>query len=268
MAIVDKLTAIADGFRSSRGTSKEYSLDEMAVLAAEKLSGGDSGGSGASGLTCEVQIASDVSNPVVTAVNLAARVSVSSIVFEGYQLQYIQSTGSQYFDTGVVPDANTEIEMKYSVQNILTYGNHMLSAASFYLPFPRAYTGVYSFLANRMGTELTINLTPSTNTIYTIKAFPSNKIIINDTEYGTLTAGSSSPTGTLYMNTYGGSPGHSYYTGSAKIYYCKIWKNGVLVRDFVPYFSATTEVGMMDLVESKLYTSIGSGQFIAGPAVV
>lgn len=40
MALIDKLKAIADGFRASRGTTKEYSLTEMAVLAAEKVGGG------------------------------------------------------------------------------------------------------------------------------------------------------------------------------------------------------------------------------------
>ena len=44
MALTDKLTAIADGFRTSRGTEQKYTLDEMAVLAAEKVGGG--GGSG------------------------------------------------------------------------------------------------------------------------------------------------------------------------------------------------------------------------------
>lgn len=40
MALTDKLTAIADGFRTSRGTEQKYTLDEMAVLAAEKVGGG------------------------------------------------------------------------------------------------------------------------------------------------------------------------------------------------------------------------------------
>lgn len=39
MALIDKLTAIADGFRTSRRTEQQYTLDEMAVLAAEALSG-------------------------------------------------------------------------------------------------------------------------------------------------------------------------------------------------------------------------------------
>ncbi len=44
MALIDKLTAIGDGFRSSRGTEQKYTLDEMAVLAAEKVGGGAGGG--------------------------------------------------------------------------------------------------------------------------------------------------------------------------------------------------------------------------------
>ena len=40
MALTDKLVAIADGFRSSRGTTKKYTLDEMATLAAEPINNG------------------------------------------------------------------------------------------------------------------------------------------------------------------------------------------------------------------------------------
>lgn len=37
MPLTDKLTAIADGFRESRETTQKYTLDEMAILAAEKI---------------------------------------------------------------------------------------------------------------------------------------------------------------------------------------------------------------------------------------
>jgi hypothetical protein len=37
MALIEKLKAIADCFRSSRGTTKQYTLDEMAVMAAEAV---------------------------------------------------------------------------------------------------------------------------------------------------------------------------------------------------------------------------------------
>lgn len=40
MALIDKLTAIGNGFRESRGTTTKYTLDEMAVLASEPIGGG------------------------------------------------------------------------------------------------------------------------------------------------------------------------------------------------------------------------------------
>ena len=46
MALTDKLIAIADGFRTSRGLTEELSLDRMAELASEEI-----GGSGSSALT-------------------------------------------------------------------------------------------------------------------------------------------------------------------------------------------------------------------------
>lgn len=40
MALIDKLSAIGNGFRESRGTTVKYTLDEMAALAAEPVGGG------------------------------------------------------------------------------------------------------------------------------------------------------------------------------------------------------------------------------------
>lgn len=233
MALIDKLKAIADGFRASRGTTREYSLDEMAVLAAEK-------------------------------------VGVDSETITGFRLNYIQSTGTQYFDTGVVADATTEIEMQYSVQTILIYGGHLLSSKQFFTPLPRLSYNTnneFCFFAARFGNEMEVEYMPLVDTIYTVKAFPSNAVVINGTTSAFLEQGSNEAAGTLYMNTYGGDPGNDRHTPPATIYYCKIWKNGVLVRDFVPFESLTGVVGMLDLVENKVYTSAGTGQFVAGDRV-
>lgn len=44
MALIDKLTSIANGFRQSRGITGKLTLDRMAELAAESLGGGYSSG--------------------------------------------------------------------------------------------------------------------------------------------------------------------------------------------------------------------------------
>ena len=67
MALIDKLTAIADGFRASRGITEKLSLDRMAELARVEIgSGGGSTGS-SSIQTEEVSVTTDSSgNATVT----------------------------------------------------------------------------------------------------------------------------------------------------------------------------------------------------------
>lgn len=54
----------------------------------------------------------------------------------------------------------------------------------------------------------------------------------------------------------------------AKLYSCQITKNGTLVRDFIPCENSSGVVGLYDLVDSEFYTNAGTGAFTAGPEVV
>lgn len=181
-------------------------------------------------------------------------------------MEYLQSSGTQYFNTGVIPDSTTEIEMRYSVQKWATYGPHMLSTSGIYFPFPRPMGSSYAFCTYRFGGEFysVPGITPDLNTVYTIRAFPDDDIIINDTSYTAPASGSKSETKPLYMFTYGGNPGHAYYTASVRVYYCKIWQGGILVRDFIPLWRSGVS-GMYDKVGRKFYQSEGTSAFFAGP---
>lgn len=57
-----------------------------------------------------------------------------------------------------------------------------------------------------------------------------------------------------------------YQTGdSVRIYYLKIYNNGILVRDFIPVRRKSDgKIGMLDKVESKFYTSPNGAKFIGG----
>lgn len=67
MALIDKLTAIADGFRSSRGTTEPLSLEQMAVLAAEPIGGGGGGlPDNIAALDCGVYTVSSASTTTVS----------------------------------------------------------------------------------------------------------------------------------------------------------------------------------------------------------
>ena len=55
---------------------------------------------------------------------------------------------------------------------------------------------------------------------------------------------------------------------SAKLYSCKIYDNGTLIRDFVPAKRMSDNVyGLWDKVNEVLYENAGTGTFTGGPAV-
>lgn len=51
---------------------------------------------------------------------------------------------------------------------------------------------------------------------------------------------------------------------SAKLYYCKIWDNGVLVRDFIPAIDTLEKPCLYDKVSRTCFYNGGSGSFVAG----
>ena len=58
------------------------------------------------------------------------------------------------------------------------------------------------------------------------------------------------------------------YFCEAKLFECKIWNNNELVREFVPAKRTRDNVvGLFDVVENKFYQNNGSGLFAAGPEV-
>ena len=53
-----------------------------------------------------------------------------------------------------------------------------------------------------------------------------------------------------------------------RLYNCKIWDNGTLIRNFIPcYRISDNELGLYDLVNNVFYTNQGTGTFIKGNIV-
>ena len=186
----------------------------------------------------------------------------------GYtQIECIQSSGTQYINTGVTATANTTAKYKYSIDQILTYGPHVLSGQSWYFPMVRGITTGGTFVVNRGGNEVGSSaIAPKTGVIYEVDAsFINNKVTVNGVEYGTYAMGNVSvDTAALHLMTYGGSPGDSQFTMNGKLYYCQIYENGTLLRDFIPAKNSAGTIGLYDLANGVFYTNAGSGAFTEG----
>lgn len=192
-------------------------------------------------------------------------VTPSSRLPDGYtEVQYIQSTGTQYIDTGFTPDQDTRII--YDCERLSTVsaehffgvrtGNAAKNAFCFYI-----YNSGWRFAYNNY---VAAGNNPSTGRYL----FDANKNVM--TINGSLTLKSTyakfkaSATATLFSMRSVNS-GISY--GSHKLFSCQIYDNGNLIRDFVPCIDPTGAVGLYDLVGGKFYGNAGTGSFTAGPVV-
>ena len=179
----------------------------------------------------------------------------------GYtRLEYIQSTGTQYIDTGVTGGVTIRAvaqQTTYTGSSQILFGTLSSGVAGSYFGtgttsekwgFGAAVsTGLSSIPANTKATlEITYNAnggatgTVNGETISRSGTQPPQRLTIF-----------SAPTGT--------------YKGRYKLWSCEVYQNDVLVRDFVPAKNSSNVIGMYDTVSGQFFTNSGTGDF-AGPA--
>ena len=200
---------------------------------------------------------------------------------EYQQVEYIESTGTQWIDTNQKLPFSINILAKLtSTDNIET----LIGCQNSGMPWIASYIrtgkwGNFNFLS---GTPIQFN---SDDNIHSyIAHFHKNNAIINidDEPYGNVIIENDYLPYTMYffaMNA-GGQP--TAFSNHFQIYECKIYsdsENTNLIRNFIPCKSTTTVTnadgnqvpantkGMYDTVEGKFYTNQGTGEFIAGPEV-
>ena len=176
----------------------------------------------------------------------------------GYaQLAYIKSSGAQYIDTGVAAAKDLKVEAIMDVDEssawIMILGDY---TSSKYFSWWANGNLAYAYFGSKNGT-----LTFSAGKHTYIADGPNNKWGIDGTSITLEPASSdfSGTGGTLYL--FSVHNGGSYTSASAKLYSCKIYKNGTLIRDFVPCRNASGTLGLYDLTNNRFYGNAGSGDF-------
>lgn len=199
----------------------------------------------------------------------------------GYQqVEYLQSTGTQGIDTGVIiPDNYFRIECKlkctvYINGNTATrfwgsQGNGRTSIVPWYAGHG---AGPFATLAVAASWYLHTNIETYVDTIYTVDLTASNGqftgtccgAAINTTYSGSVATGR---TEGLFFNNQQSTPYEAATTnqGASAFYYCRMHTSEGLVRDFVPcYRKSDNKPGMYDLVTKTFFTNIGTGEFTVG----
>lgn len=189
------------------------------------------------------------------------------------QLLYIQSSGAQYINTGVVPSSTRRIYIKFNpldyMYNVSFFGLTGFSDRGYADNFQlRTDAGNGAFFLN--GTSFTAQFEfPGINEFeyhYPSMTINGNVSSISDTGEWGYGEGSN-----IYLFAFrsqmGGTPMADGFA-SMRLYGCKIYDtDGVtLVRDFVPVRNSSNEIGLYDVINGEFYGNSGSGSFTAGPA--
>lgn len=180
------------------------------------------------------------------------------------KVNYIESTGTQYIDTGVKPSNSTKIDIKfmYNSLNGFVYGSRTSSSGSDAhefiinasgLVFPQ-FDGQHSEVSssyNKIGEEYILSNSQS-------GAYINGNLIKS---YNTATF-SSKHSMFLFGLNQNGTVEYRKFIG--RLYYCKIYNGDTLVRDFVPVIDGSNIACLYDRVEKKCYYNAGTGTFSYG----
>lgn len=180
----------------------------------------------------------------------------------GYtQLEYIQSSGAQYIDTGFKPNQNTVVRADIA---------HVLSSRTCWIFGARNGTnvGAFGFLTYKgvyradYGTATT-NLSGTPTVRFTIE-MNKNSVKIDGAVIATASVQTFATNYPMFLfanNNAGVSAGFS----TTQIYGCEIYNGDILMREFIPCRrNSDNALGMYDTVHGTFYQNAGSGAFIGG----
>lgn len=183
-------------------------------------------------------------------------------------VEYLQTNGYRYFDTLYSPNSNTKIEIKLSFdsasrQECLFWGRDydqsMVASNNFNI---LKFNGTFRFDYDTNGTSFSHTVSANTPYIYIADK---NELYENGTLINTATSSTFNTTKSLLLlASY--HPNWVYADGDigtgnyvlGKLYYCKIWDNDTLVRDFISVVDNEGVGCLFDLVSNKPFYSLGT----------
>ena len=182
------------------------------------------------------------------------------------ELEYIESTGTQYIDTKYISNSQkTIIEAYYKCTQLVASANGLFyagsSASTNSFDYSMSYGGAnFDKMRITMGSNYNYYVDVNASTNYrTLKIdCISSKVTLDSTQYSiTKTDWTATQSLKLFKNN-----------GCAQIAYFRIYDNDTLVHNFIPVIRKSDyEYCMYDTVTNEFFINQGTGKFKAGPVV-
>lgn len=183
----------------------------------------------------------------------------------GYTLlEYLESSGTQYINTGFKPNNNTGVVATVKFQSVPKAHAGLFGSRT---AAEKQYWCYYRYndltFATRYGTRADIKIA-ATSTNKTVVEQNKNALIVNGE---TVSASAQTFTGEYEMYIFSvNQSGATQYTSSFRLYACEIYDNGTLIRDYVPCINPSGAYGLYDRVNGEFYGNAGTGAFTGAVA--
>ena len=192
----------------------------------------------------------------------------NQILPDGFtQLEYLESTGTQYIDTGIAPTNNVGMSVKYAWTK-LKNSTHIFGSRNPHYYLGITYEGVMAGAYGPSAGNTVLSVPIASVSVGTIYQYDINLYNSGTVQFVGLT-----PITTLTPKTFGANGNFirlfsnvGVYFSESRIYHMQITDGSALVRDFIPARrNSDGKLGMYDLVSGTFFTNSGTGEFIAGP---
>lgn len=197
------------------------------------------------------------------------------------ELQYLESTGTQYIDTGVTFDYNKDTELSADAMALSNgraiimgcyYSGSYRCIAIEFGGTSNSHTGAgrgYILLKSSKQRDMwsanaDINVKRSIRLKYTVSDMNAVLNFDNEEISGSVTAGTMSAKSNIRMFLDARTSSVSAIQYPIRIYSAQIKVAGELVRDFIPVIDSDGVACMYDKVTKEYYYNKGTGSFIAG----
>lgn len=186
---------------------------------------------------------------IVLCENMYIKLNSQSLLPSGYTaLEYIESVGAQYIDTGLIVNKTDSYEMILIAHLI---NNDNWAGANGYLQFQAK-------IGNNKKSKIDIKYINKIETIFV------DNQQVSSTDWSTSYNGTNVKLGIFKL----GDTNNTWYSQigqSGKLYSCKILNNNNLIRNFIPCKNTSGIAGLWDTINKQFYASASIADFTAGP---
>ncbi len=189
------------------------------------------------------------------------------------KLEYLESTGTQYIDTGIIGKSGQSSLAKFMYNEVsnntsIDYDHALLGCRNvntrfyFYL---NSYDGVSKFLIGYSNYYFS-NIKTEKETLYeaeTILNVNQQKLIVNNNVYEVNNGDIINTNLNMYVFALNHNNNPISFS-KVNLYYLKVYDSSILVRDYIPVLDKNNRPCLFDKVSKTCFYNQGTGEFLYG----